>query len=113
MECAGDELDEDCGTELWTNMIDRGGLWHVDDQTYSIFSIMEEEIRKYFRKGSYKQLNPDEVKHNVLKSNDLQFQWCLIAVEADDNIATIIAICYYPWLCICQVSLRALQTGPK
>ena len=34
-------------------------------QTYSIFSNMEEEIRKYFRKGLYKQLNPDEVKHNV------------------------------------------------
>ena len=26
MECAGGELDEDCGTELWTNMIDRGGI---------------------------------------------------------------------------------------
>ena len=46
MECAGDELDEDRGTETWTNMIDRGGLWHINDQTYSLFGIIEEEIRK-------------------------------------------------------------------
>ena len=35
MECAGDEMDTDGGTEMWLNMIDRGGLWHVNDQTYS------------------------------------------------------------------------------
>ena len=55
MECARDELDEDCGTELWTNTIYCGGLWHVNGQTYCIFSIMEEEVRKYFQKGTYKQ----------------------------------------------------------
>ena len=25
-------------------MVDRGGLWHISDQTYSIFLIMEEVI---------------------------------------------------------------------
>ena len=34
MECAGDELDSDGGTETWMNMIDRGGLCHVNDQIY-------------------------------------------------------------------------------
>ena len=31
MEFAGDELDEDQGTETCVNMIDRGGLWHIND----------------------------------------------------------------------------------
>ena len=48
MECAGDEMDTDGGTEMWLNMIDRGGLWHVNDQTLSLFAIMEEEIRRIF-----------------------------------------------------------------
>ena len=48
MECAGDEMDSDDGTEMWLNMIDHGGLWHVNDQTYSLFSIMEEEICRFF-----------------------------------------------------------------
>ena len=45
MECAGDELSENVGMETWTNRIDRGGLWHINDQTYSIFNIMEEKMR--------------------------------------------------------------------
>ena len=42
MELAGDELVEETGTELWTNMVDRGGLWHVNDQTYDLFATVEE-----------------------------------------------------------------------
>ena len=42
MECAGDELSENFGTKTWTNRIDRGGLWHINDQTYS---KLEEEMR--------------------------------------------------------------------
>ena len=26
MECVGDEMDSDDGTEMWLNMIDRGGV---------------------------------------------------------------------------------------
>ena len=29
----GDETDEEWGTETWTNEIDRGGLWHISDDT--------------------------------------------------------------------------------
>ena len=43
MECAGDELSESVGTEKLTNRIDRG-LWHINDQTYSMFNIMEDEM---------------------------------------------------------------------
>lgn len=47
--------DGDKGTEDWTNLLDRGGLWHVSDTTYSIFYAMEEEIRTYFTlKGASK-----------------------------------------------------------
>ena len=90
MECAGDELDEDGGTETWLNMIDRGGLWHVNDQTYSLFNIMEDEIRRFFTlsanrlKGTMKAAAVEA----ILKSEDLLFEWCIIAAEADDNVAT-------------------------
>ena len=45
----GDEWDEACGTEEWTNAIDRGGLWHINDNTYTIFYLIEEEIRSHFK----------------------------------------------------------------
>ena len=90
MECAGDEMESDGGTEMWLNMIDRGGLGHVKDQTYSLFVIMEEEIRRYFSRnkdGHHKQVKVDITK-SVLQNEDLLFEWCLISFEADNDIAT-------------------------
>ena len=90
MECAGDELDSDGGTETWMNMIDRGGLWHVNDQTYSLFVIMEEVVRHYFSSNQVwrnKHIK-STVKKAILISEDLLFEWCIISAEADDDIAT-------------------------
>ena len=91
MECAGDELSENVGTETWTNMIDRGGLWHINDQTYSIFNIMEDEMRRFFRLDVQRPHEgmKDTAMKALLKSDDL-FEWCLIAVEADDDISTLV-----------------------
>ncbi len=44
----GHEVDETKGTEEWTNAIDRVGLYHVNDDTYTMFYFMEEESRKHF-----------------------------------------------------------------
>ena len=40
-ELCGDE-DCKCGMEEWTNLIDRGGLWHINDCAYTVFSILED-----------------------------------------------------------------------
>ncbi len=61
-EFSGDKLDEEQGTEQWTNAIDRGGLWHVNDNTYFIFYLMEEEIRKHLVISSVKTLDSDTKK---------------------------------------------------
>ena len=31
--------------EEWTNLVDRGGLWHVQENTHSLFLCLEEEVR--------------------------------------------------------------------
>lgn len=41
MDMSGDKMEEK-GTEDWTNLIDRGGLWHINDQTYSLFHATED-----------------------------------------------------------------------
>ena len=41
-----DRNSEECGTdEEETKMMDKGGLWHVMEPTYALFSSIEEEIR--------------------------------------------------------------------
>ena len=53
----GDEADEDRGTETWTNEIDRGGLWHISDDTYSVFLILEDQIRHRLQVTALKKLD--------------------------------------------------------
>ena len=59
-ELRGHELDDTKGTEEWTNAIDRGGLWHINDDVYTIFYFMEEvaNILKYIQQhGSTTAVN--------------------------------------------------------
>ena len=91
MELSGDEMDEDRGTEEWTNLIDRGGLWHVNDQTYSVFYAMEEVIRQHLttaavskqKEGARKQLTS-----SILQNEEVLFQWCILARDTDEGVAT-------------------------
>ena len=56
-ELSGDEWNEERGSEEWVNAIDRGGLWHVNDETYNIFCLIEEDIRKYLLVSVAKDLD--------------------------------------------------------
>ena len=47
-DTSGSEKDIDKDTETWTNLLDKGGLYHVSDITYDLFYHMELELRKYF-----------------------------------------------------------------
>ena len=35
-------------TDAWLKTIDRGGLWHVNQEVYVLLELMEEYIRHYF-----------------------------------------------------------------
>ena len=59
---AGDEMDEE-GTEEWTNKVDRGGLWHVNDDVYSLFLSMEFEALS-------------DKPHSTLSSRARRYNYC-------------------------------------
>ena len=44
------EDDTSYETENWTSMIDRGGLFHVSETTYTLIHAMEEEVCDHLRK---------------------------------------------------------------
>ena len=50
------ETDEDCDTEEWIRLIDRGGLWQVNDDVFGLFLIMEEEISQKLKRVSASEL---------------------------------------------------------
>ncbi len=92
-EFSGDEWDESEGTEDWINAIDRGGLWHVNDDVYAIFYMIEEEIRSYLVVSSAKSLN-SETKATLLKAvltnEDLLFKWSLLSSTVDESVGKVI-----------------------
>ncbi len=83
-DLSGDEWDEAQGTEEWTNAVDRGGLWHVSDTTYTIFYMMEEEIRKHLIAKCAKTYS-EGVKNKILDAI-----LSLMTSSLDDNISTMI-----------------------
>ena len=92
-DLSGDEWDEAQATEEWTNAIDRGGLWHVSDATYTIFYLMEEEIRKHLIAKCTKNYNDGMKKmilDAVLGNEELLFQWSMLSSSLDDEIGTTI-----------------------
>ena len=88
IELSGDELFEERGTELWTKTVDRGGLWHISDQTYGVFVIMEEIIRRHLSLAGV--ATPTENARQVLvdvtrKNEDLLFEWDMLSAEVEDE----------------------------
>ena len=49
-EMIGSCSDED-DSDAWLKMIDRGGLWHVNQEVYALFELIEEYFRHRFFKS--------------------------------------------------------------
>ena len=92
MELNGDELDvdDDGGSEAWCNLIDRGGLWHVSDTAYSLFYIIEEEIRQHLTLSSaskQQEGSKEKLIDAVMGNEELLFQWCMFSACERDDLA--------------------------
>ena len=88
-----DEDDELEGTELWLNAIDRGGLWHVSDATYMLFTILEEDIRKFFTTRHLTKLQEStksQIIDHLTNNGDVLFQWCLLTACIPDSAASLL-----------------------
>ena len=92
MHLTGDETDEDTGTELWVNAIDRGELWRVNDITYSLFKIIEQQTRIFSSMKSHQSHNGqiDHVICTLMNDNDVLFQWCLLTATIANHVAKIL-----------------------
>ncbi len=87
----GHEVDETKGTEEWTNAIDRGGVWHVNDDTYTMFYFMEEESRQHFTIESAKQLDKnskEKLVGAILINEDLHLRWNSLSSTIDEEISS-------------------------
>ena len=85
-----DEQDEQLSnTADWTKLIDRGGLVHVNDNTYMLFHLMELEVRKHLKSG-VTSTQKKQIVESVCQNDDVLFYWCMLAVESEDAVAEVL-----------------------
>jgi len=110
--CLGhlEKSDDDDGaafecSEEWINLIDRGGLCHVSNDTYELFLALEKELRKLI--SPYQLLAMDEeMKLKLQQSASVEFIWYIISADwQDDSSAYLLKSIVDMWITIRGFSL--------
>ena len=88
LEFYGDSLDED-ESEEWTNQIDRGGLWHVNSDTYILFTIIEHVIRNYLHMKALKDIDgrsKEAILNAILNNEELLVFWDMLTAHYGEEV---------------------------
>ena len=83
MDLVKDQNPHPCGAdEEWTNLVDRGGLWHVKSTTYQLFCAIECQIREVLS-VLLKPSPPSKVEmiKTIVSNEDVQFYWLIATAE--------------------------------
>lgn len=67
-------------TRKWTMLIDRGGLFEVNDMTYTLFKEIEMNVRYHLLTIFHGRSTGDReaIVKAVANSEDVQFYWTLL-----------------------------------
>lgn len=79
-----DDNTPDC-SEDWTNLIDRGGLKHVNNVMYMLMATMEIEVRQHLPRGPTTENLKEKIMENILKNEDVMFYWALLSANWDEE----------------------------
>ncbi len=87
-------------SEEWTDLIDRGGLIHISDNLFFLFTAMEVEVRSHFNVTNPTLLKSglkERIATSVLQNEDVQCYWSMVTAnweekdaESDELLAMII-----------------------
>ena len=77
-------------TTRWTALVNRGGLFEINDGTYMLFRSIEMKVRSYmltmFRSSTS---NSEDQREAAIKavsgSTDVQFHWSMVSVDITDE----------------------------
>ena len=75
--------------EQWTELIDRGCLWHVKEMTYQFFCAVDHVIREALMTIKNPSLATTKTRNakRVIEDDDVQFYWLIVTsdFEIDDD----------------------------
>ena len=82
-----DEAKDD--SQDWIQLIDRGGLCHVNNDVYELFLALEKELRKHICLDKLSDMTP-ELRKEIRESDCVEFIWYLISADWDANSSSYI-----------------------
>ena len=71
-------------SEDWVNSVDRGGLKHINEMSYTTFASMELELRRCLHQNPNPNFK-DEVAKHILENEDVHFYWSMVSSEWDQE----------------------------
>ena len=74
----------------WIDAVDRGGLWHVREGTYMLFSAMEEEVRSHFHINKVQEMTKgykETIISAIMDNDNVLFHWCMLTADTEDEDA--------------------------
>ena len=84
---------EECGDSVkWINMIDRGGLYHVNNMTYMLFISMELVLREVIgnNSGDERVSLMNTAKIEIEENEDFLFYWTMVSSSWSEDHADIL-----------------------
>ena len=104
-QCPDDSVEENflSFTKKWIARVNRGGLFFVSDEVYTFFLELEEQTRKFLpeliKQG---RVNKSAVLTEITADDSVQFHWCIISANIDDEAASQELLCMVAelWLTI-------------
>ena len=80
----GNDTEQPGTDEEWIDLLDRGGLWHVKENTYQFFRAIEDVIRGVLPKLVLPNApEKSEIIKEVTSDNDVQFYWLIATADFD------------------------------
>ena len=103
----------------WIKSVDRGGLVHVDDMTYTVFVEIELVTRRYLNSKSARDVNMSSIVELIMVDKDVLFSWSIVAAGWENKTAEVllrlIAKHYYnnERILFCKVDNGVIQDESK
>ena len=63
----------------------------MTDEAFGVFHAVEQVVRQYFQKDQAKRISKgfkEELCTRIMEDDDVQFYWCMVAVDMDENMGT-------------------------
>ena len=72
--------------EEWLDSVDRGGLWHVRENTFYFFCALEEEVQLQLKQlAQSAHAARKRMIEAITASDDVQFYWLIVTADFDDD----------------------------